>query len=313
MWYDATSAAGLAGGQGLPGRRQDRLRARAGREDQELRLALHLGLGRPEGEQEPGRRLEVHLLGLRQGLREPGRQAARLVPGPRRQARVDLRQPRVRRRRLGASPQPPRTRSTAADPTNPGVQPRPAPGIQFVDIPEFTDLGTQVSQQISAAIAGQTSVADALEAGQQLAAEAVADKYKGTSDMTAAAPRPTAPAGVRMHRRPAPPPGRAAPGPAGRRCCPPWCSSIVVTQLPFVATLVISFMRLERARPDRPRLRRTRQLHAVASPTPTLRSSVVTTVILTVAVVLVSLLLGTRPRPAAGPPFPGPRLRAHAC
>ncbi|WP_405521903.1 ABC transporter substrate-binding protein [Streptomyces canus] len=64
----------------------------------------------------------------------------------------------------------------AADPQNPGVQPRPAPGIQFVGIPEFTDLGTQVSQQISSAIAGKTSVDDALKAGQELA-EKVAAKY----------------------------------------------------------------------------------------------------------------------------------------
>lgn len=66
----------------------------------------------------------------------------------------------------------------AADPANPGVQPRPAPGIQFVGIPEFTDLGTQVSQQISSAIAGQTSVDSALKAGQSLA-EKVAGKYAG--------------------------------------------------------------------------------------------------------------------------------------
>ena len=38
------------------------------------------------------------------------------------------------------------------------MQPRPAIGIQFVDIPEFTDLGTQVSQYVSSAIAGQMSV-----------------------------------------------------------------------------------------------------------------------------------------------------------
>jgi sorbitol/mannitol transport system substrate-binding protein len=37
------------------------------------------------------------------------------------------------------------------DPTNPGVQPRPTIGIQFVDIPEFQDLGTKVSQDIAAA------------------------------------------------------------------------------------------------------------------------------------------------------------------
>ncbi|MFD7880746.1 ABC transporter substrate-binding protein [Streptomyces sp. NPDC059766] len=64
----------------------------------------------------------------------------------------------------------------SADPQNPGVQARPAPGIQFVGIPEFTDLGTQVSQQVSSAIAGKTSVEDALKAGQELA-EKVAAKY----------------------------------------------------------------------------------------------------------------------------------------
>ncbi len=65
----------------------------------------------------------------------------------------------------------------SADPDNPGVQPRPAPGIQFVDIPEFPDLGTKVSQYVSSAIAGQGSVDSALDQGQALA-EAVAKKYK---------------------------------------------------------------------------------------------------------------------------------------
>ena len=65
----------------------------------------------------------------------------------------------------------------AADPKNPGVQPRPAQGIQFIDIPEFPDLGTQVSQDVSAAIAGQTTVDAALDKGQQ-AALTVASKYK---------------------------------------------------------------------------------------------------------------------------------------
>jgi sorbitol/mannitol transport system substrate-binding protein len=64
-----------------------------------------------------------------------------------------------------------------ADPNNPGVQPRPAPGIQFVDIPEFPDLGTQVSQEVSSAIAGQISVDAALKRGQQLADD-VAARYR---------------------------------------------------------------------------------------------------------------------------------------
>jgi sorbitol/mannitol transport system substrate-binding protein len=66
---------------------------------------------------------------------------------------------------------------STADPRNPDVQPRPAIGIQFVDIPEFTDLGTQVSQYVSSAIAGQMSVDEALDRGQRLA-EDVAERYR---------------------------------------------------------------------------------------------------------------------------------------
>ncbi len=65
----------------------------------------------------------------------------------------------------------------SAKPNDPGTQPRPTIGIQFVDIPEFTSLGTKVSQGISAVIAGQMSVTDALNAGQQLA-EQVGKNYK---------------------------------------------------------------------------------------------------------------------------------------
>lgn len=72
---------------------------------------------------------------------------------------------------------PQRDAIAAADPRNPGVQPRPAIGIQFVDIPEFTDLGTQVSQYVSSAIAGQMSVDEALQRGQRLADD-VAERYR---------------------------------------------------------------------------------------------------------------------------------------
>ncbi|WP_433476408.1 ABC transporter substrate-binding protein [Spirillospora sp. CA-142024] len=64
-----------------------------------------------------------------------------------------------------------------ADPANPGVQPRPTVGVQFVGIPEFADLGTKVSQSVSAAIAGKTSVQQALNDGQKLA-DQVAGKYR---------------------------------------------------------------------------------------------------------------------------------------
>ncbi len=65
----------------------------------------------------------------------------------------------------------------AADPVNPGVQPRPTVGVQYVTIPEFSDLGTKVGQEIGAAIAGSESVDDALSKGQKLA-EAVGAQQK---------------------------------------------------------------------------------------------------------------------------------------
>jgi sorbitol/mannitol transport system substrate-binding protein len=77
----------------------------------------------------------------------------------------------------GAFAEPTRQAIENADPENPGVQPRPAPGIQFMGIPEFPALATQVSQDVSSAIAGQMSVDEALDKGQGLA-EDVAERYQ---------------------------------------------------------------------------------------------------------------------------------------
>ncbi|GAA4540989.1 ABC transporter substrate-binding protein [Amycolatopsis samaneae] len=57
------------------------------------------------------------------------------------------------------------------------LNPVPYPGIQFVGIPEFQDLGTRVSQQLSAAIAGRESVDGALKQSQQYA-ETVGKSYQ---------------------------------------------------------------------------------------------------------------------------------------
>jgi sorbitol/mannitol transport system substrate-binding protein len=54
----------------------------------------------------------------------------------------------------------------SADPTKPTVKPVPYVGVQFVAIPEFQGLGTTVGQLFSAALAGQSSVDDALAAAQ---------------------------------------------------------------------------------------------------------------------------------------------------
>jgi sorbitol/mannitol transport system substrate-binding protein len=64
-----------------------------------------------------------------------------------------------------------------ADVNHPTIDPVPYIGIQYVGIPEFQELGTQVSQQIAAAIAGTATVDQALQQGQQLA-EAVGKKYR---------------------------------------------------------------------------------------------------------------------------------------
>ncbi len=62
-----------------------------------------------------------------------------------------------------------------ADPTNATRDKVPYVGVQFVGIPEFQGFGTDVSQQISAAIAGKISVDDALKKGQEIVTKAMKD------------------------------------------------------------------------------------------------------------------------------------------
>jgi sorbitol/mannitol transport system substrate-binding protein len=58
----------------------------------------------------------------------------------------------------------------AAPIDNPGTTPRPGlPGVQYVGIPQFQDVGNRCTEQFSSAISGQTSVDAALEACQQIA------------------------------------------------------------------------------------------------------------------------------------------------
>jgi sorbitol/mannitol transport system substrate-binding protein len=64
-----------------------------------------------------------------------------------------------------------------ADPDHPTVQPVPYTGVQFLDIPEFQDLGTRVSQQVTGAIAGLESVHDALTTSQGYA-QTVGESYR---------------------------------------------------------------------------------------------------------------------------------------
>ena len=56
-----------------------------------------------------------------------------------------------------------------ADPNDPSAKPVPYTGVQYVGIPEFQAIGTQVGQMIAAALAEQRSVDQALSAAQRAA------------------------------------------------------------------------------------------------------------------------------------------------
>jgi sorbitol/mannitol transport system substrate-binding protein len=61
----------------------------------------------------------------------------------------------------------------AADTTHPTLKPVPYTGGQFVGIPEFQGIGTDVGQDFSAAVAGTMSVDDALAKAQASTEEAM--------------------------------------------------------------------------------------------------------------------------------------------
>ena len=61
----------------------------------------------------------------------------------------------------------------SADPNNSTVEPSPYVGIQFAAIPEFAGIASEVSQEFSAAYAGQQTVEEALAKAQAITNEAM--------------------------------------------------------------------------------------------------------------------------------------------
>lgn len=61
----------------------------------------------------------------------------------------------------------------SADPLNPTVDPVPYVGVQFVAIPEFSGIASEVAQEFSAALAGQQTAAEALAKAQALTNDAM--------------------------------------------------------------------------------------------------------------------------------------------
>lgn len=63
----------------------------------------------------------------------------------------------------------------SADPNDSTAQPKIAPGVQFVQIPEFQGIGTDVGQIMAEILSGDTSVEDGLARAQRVADEAMQD------------------------------------------------------------------------------------------------------------------------------------------
>lgn len=61
---------------------------------------------------------------------------------------------------------------TSVDPAQPGVDPQPWVGIQYVSIPEFQDVGNQCAQLVADYLADRTTVDDALAQCQEVAQKA---------------------------------------------------------------------------------------------------------------------------------------------
>jgi sorbitol/mannitol transport system substrate-binding protein len=66
------------------------------------------------------------------------------------------------------------------DPDHPTVNPVPYVGVQYVDIPQFENLGLEVGQQIAGAIAGTESVSQALSTSQSDASQYTPAELSGS-------------------------------------------------------------------------------------------------------------------------------------
>jgi sorbitol/mannitol transport system substrate-binding protein len=69
------------------------------------------------------------------------------------------------------------------DPDHPTVNPVPYVGVQYVDIPQFENLGVEVGQQIAGAIAGTESVSQALSTSQSDASQYTPAELSGSYGM----------------------------------------------------------------------------------------------------------------------------------
>ena len=166
MWYDATVAAGLLEADDSPVKGKNGFAPAPVDQTPASGWLWSLGACDPGDLRASGPRLEVHLVRDRSAVPQGGRDEGpgRMGRDPARHAQVDLPDPGVqegsrRVRAAHARRDLRRRRSTIrARPSGRGF-----PGVQYVGIPEFQDVGNQCTQQFSAVIAGRTPIDTALE------------------------------------------------------------------------------------------------------------------------------------------------------
>ena len=141
MWYDATSAAGSLEAADSPVKGKIGYAPAPVVETDSSGWLYAWSWAIQQASDEEGQGLAVHLLGLEQGVRGARRRGDRLVQVPAGKRASTYENPEYLAE-AAAFAEPTRAAIESADPNDPGVQPRPAPGIQFVGIPEFPDLGT---------------------------------------------------------------------------------------------------------------------------------------------------------------------------
>jgi sorbitol/mannitol transport system substrate-binding protein len=180
MWYDATVAASF-----LEDPKESKVVGKVGYAAAPVEATANAGwlyswaLAIPKTSQNPQAAWDfMSWMTSKDYMRLVGTQVgwARVPPG----SRTSTYQIPEYRQAAAAFLQPTLDAMNSADQSKPTVMPVPYTGLQFVGIPEFQDLGTRVSQQINAAIAGQQSVGEAMEQSQQYA-QTVGDTYRGAA------------------------------------------------------------------------------------------------------------------------------------
>ncbi len=177
MWYDATSAAGTLEAEGSPVKGKMGYVAAPVKETDSSGWIYSWAFGIQESSQKKDAAWEFISFAASQGYEENVAEElgwARVPAGKRASTYANPEYQEA----ASAFYQQTEDAITSANPQQPGIDPAPAPGIQFVAVPQFSGVATQVSQGISDAIAGRTTVEEALENGQQLAQSGVGDPNK---------------------------------------------------------------------------------------------------------------------------------------